>query len=132
MDRRDFDALLSVMETGKVVRCKARMFSERDLNLKVYGACNVLERMPPELLSRFLVVRFTEYTRDEFIKVSVNVLQVREGLKPEEAMLVTDLLSDHTRDVRDAVKLARLYMAGGDPERLASLFFHRSNQKTLL
>lgn len=129
MQGRDYDALLSLMETGRVVRCKSRLWADEQLATKVYGACNRTDRMPPELLSRFLVVEFKPYTREEFVRVSRHVLVVREGLSEEDAGRIAWLLADSSRDVRDCVKLARLYRSGGDPERLARLFFRRGENQ---
>jgi Holliday junction DNA helicase RuvB len=129
MQGRDYDALLSLMETGRVVRCKSRLWADEQLATKVYGACNRTDRMPPELLSRFLVVEFKPYTREEFVRVSRHVLVVREGLSEEDAGRIAGLLADSSRDVRDCVKLARLYRSGGDPVRLARLFFRRGENQ---
>jgi Holliday junction DNA helicase RuvB len=127
----DYDALLSLMETGKVVRCKMRAFSEEQLNTKVYGACNRLDRIPPELLSRFLVVEFKPYTPEEFINVSKHVLKVREGLTEEEADKIAKILVDSTRDVRDSVKAGRLLKSGASIEFIEKFFRRNSKQKTL-
>jgi Holliday junction DNA helicase RuvB len=131
MASHDYDALLSLMETGKVVRCKMRAFSEEQLNTKVYGACNRLDRIPPELLSRFLVVEFKPYTPEEFINVSKHVLKVREGLTEEEADKIAKILVDSTRDVRDSVKAGRLLKSGASIEFIEKFFRRNSKQKTL-
>jgi Holliday junction DNA helicase RuvB len=131
MASHDYDALLSLMETGKVVRCKMRAFSEEQLNTKVYGACNRLDRIPPELLSRFLVVEFKPYLPEEFINVSKHVLKVREGLTEEEADKIARLLVDSTRDVRDSVKAGRLLKSGASIEFIEKFFRRNSKQKTL-
>jgi Holliday junction DNA helicase RuvB len=131
MASHDFDALLSLMETGKVVRCKMRLWAEEQLNTKVYGACNRLDRIPPELLSRFLVVEFKPYTPEEFINVSKHVLKVREGLTEEEADKIARLLVDSTRDVRDSVKAGRLLKSGASIEFIEKFFRRNSKQKTL-
>jgi Holliday junction DNA helicase RuvB len=131
MASHDYDALLSLMETGKVVRCKMRAFSDEQLNTKVYGACNRLDRIPPELLSRFLVVEFKPYTPEEFINVSKHVLKVREGLTEEEADKIAKILVDSTRDVRDSVKAGRLLKSGASIEFIEKFFKRNSKQKTL-
>jgi len=134
MNGKDYDSLLSVMETGRVVRCKYHLWAEEQLNMKVYGACNTTDGIPQELLSRFLLIEFKPYSRQEFIDTSKHILKHREELTEQEAEMIAQLLADSTRDVRDAIKLARLYKAGGDPIKLAKLFFRKKNttQKTLL
>jgi hypothetical protein len=73
-------------------------------------------------------VEFKPYSREEFLKVAVHVLKVREGLSEEEAGLIAGLLADSTRDVRDAVKAARLYRAGASTD-LLKRFFAKGNSK---
>ncbi|MEM2352319.1 MAG: ATP-binding protein [Thermoproteota archaeon] len=122
MSSKDYDVLLSLMETGRVVRCKYNLWSEDTLSTKVYGACNRTDRIPTELLSRFLIVEFKPYTPQEFIDVSKHVLKVREGLTDEEATKLSELLVSYTRDVRDAVKAARLLKSGANLEFIAKIF----------
>jgi Holliday junction DNA helicase RuvB len=132
MQGKDYDALLSLMETGKVVRCKMGLWADEQLNTRVYGACNYLDKIPLELLSRFLVVEFKPYSREEFIQVSRHVLKVREGLTEEEAGMIARMMADLSRDVRDSVKAARLYKAGAPLDMIKSLFNRGSrNQKRL-
>jgi DNA polymerase III delta prime subunit len=132
MQGKDYDALLSLMETGKVVRCKVGLWADEQLNTRVYGACNYLDKIPPELLSRFLIVEFKPYTREEFIQVSRHVLKVREGLTEEEADMIARMMADLSRDVRDSVKAARLYKAGAPLDMIKSLFNRGNrNQKRL-
>jgi len=87
--------------------------------------------IPPELLSRFLVVEFKQYSREEFIQVSRHVLKVREGLTEEEADEIARLLVDSTRDVRDSVKAGRLLKSGASIEFIEKFFKRNSKQKTL-
>jgi Holliday junction DNA helicase RuvB len=133
MNGRDYDALLSLMETGRVVRCKFKMWDEGQLNTRVYAACNYVERIPLELLSRFLIIDFKPYTREEFIAVSKHVLKVREGLTEEEAETVANLLADRSRDVRDSIKAGRLLKAGAQLDMIKKIFNKKNQtQKTLL
>jgi Holliday junction DNA helicase RuvB len=129
---KDYDALLSLMETGKVVRCKYKLWAEEQLNTKVYAACNVLDGIPPELLSRFLTVEFKPYTREQFIAVARHVLKVREELAENEAETIANLIADYSRDVRDAVKAGRLLKAGAPIELIKKLLTKRNQGQTKL
>ncbi|MFP3138287.1 MAG: AAA family ATPase [Nitrososphaeria archaeon] len=108
--QEDLAALLSLMEGGVVVETKHRRRREGKFDTRVFAGANRLDRIPAELRSRFLILTFREYTPDEFHRIAVAVLTKREGAPQDIAELIADrLLRDlGTRDVRDAVKVARL------------------------
>jgi Holliday junction DNA helicase RuvB len=105
----DLSILLSLMQTGFICETKHNRRRSKKLNTKVMAACNRIDRLPPELLSRFVKLRFRDYSDDEFIDVSAKVLQ-REGIPMGLAVYIADqaLRKLKTRDVRDACKCARL------------------------
>ncbi|MEM2291669.1 MAG: AAA family ATPase [Nitrososphaerota archaeon] len=106
----DLSILLSLMERGFISEVKYGRRRSKTLNTKVIGACNRIDRLPPELLSRFIKLRFRDYSDDEFIDVSAKVLQQREGVPMGLAVYIADqvLRRLKTRDVRDSIKVARL------------------------
>jgi len=106
----DLAALLSLMEGGVVVETKHRRRREGKFDTRVFATANRTDRIPQELQSRFLKLTFNEYTPDEFHRITVAVLMKREGVPQDVAELIAArLLRDvGTRDVRDAVKVARL------------------------
>jgi len=111
----DLAALLSLMEGGMVVETKHRRRREGKFDVRVFATANRIERIPAELRSRFLTLTFSEYTSDEFHRITVAVLMKREGAPEDIAELIAvRLLRDvGTRDVRDAVKVARLAKSQG-------------------
>jgi len=109
MDKEDYTALLSLMETGIVKETKHGRTREMILPARVYAACNVKENLPPELLSRFqFKLNFKPYTREEFIEVSRRVLIQREGKDEELADYISEKVASLSRDVRDCIGIARL------------------------
>jgi len=98
------------MEGGVVVETKHRRRREGKFDTRVFATANRTDRIPQELQSRFLKLTFNEYTPDEFHRIAVAVLMKREGVPQDVAELIAArLLRDvGTRDVRDAVKVARL------------------------
>jgi Holliday junction DNA helicase RuvB len=105
----DLSILLSLMQTGFISETKYSRRRSKTLSTKVIAAANRIDRLPPELLSRFVKLRFRDYTDDEFIDVSAKVLQ-REGIPMGLAVYIADqvLRKLKTRDVRDSLKVARL------------------------
>jgi len=109
-DPRDLSALLTWMEEGKITVVKHLVRREEKIDkCMVVGACNSIDRLPKELLSRFMIFHFKEYSDEEFLKVVVNVLKKLENKDEEFAKYVAfKLLAMGKKDVRDAIKIARL------------------------
>ncbi|MEM3951820.1 MAG: hypothetical protein QXT92_00195 [Nitrososphaerota archaeon] len=102
--------LLSLMERGKVIETKHGKHRSIELLCSVFAGANRTDKLPPELLSRFLVLNFRPYTPEEFTEVVVSVLTLREGVPQWLSLYIAEkCLKDlYTRDPRDAVKIARL------------------------
>jgi Holliday junction DNA helicase RuvB len=103
-------ALLSLMERGIVTETKYRRHRSLTLKTTVFASANRVERIPPELLSRFLKLYFRDYTPQEFIEVTVDVLTKREKISPQVAFHIGEkvLRELGSKDVRDCVKISRL------------------------
>lgn len=106
----NLSALLSLMERGLVTETKYRRHRTIRLKTWVFASANEINRLSKELLSRFTLLRFRDYTPEEFYEVAVNVLIQREGLSQSLAPYIADKVLNvlQSRDVRDAVKCARL------------------------
>lgn len=118
MSSEDQSALLSLMETGIVARLKKGMREKTKMNTLVFATCNRPEKLPPELRSRFWKIHFREYSLEEFKRVVVGVLVKREGVSQELAEYIAERLAGRTKDVRDAVRLARLCKTEAEVDEL--------------
>ncbi|MDD5476299.1 MAG: ATP-binding protein [Syntrophales bacterium] len=108
--RKDIAVLLSLTQTGIVSETKMGKRREIRLRTKVFAASNTL-KMAPELLSRFMVLRFKPYSRDEFLLVAANLLRKTEGIDGDLAGYITERvwsLSRRFPDPRQAIRVARL------------------------
>jgi len=109
MDAADFSSLLSLMETGIVCETKYGRVRRMRLECMVAAACNSASRIPPELLSRFMKLELPPYDDRTLREVMVRVLMMREGRERGLAEAIADeLIRNGFRDVRDAVRVARL------------------------
>ncbi|APH13190.1 AAA family ATPase [Dehalococcoides mccartyi] len=108
MNAVDMAALLTMMEGGRLVRAKRGR--ELDINnpLKVIAASNRLEKLSPELRSRFAIRKLNAYGRSEFLTVVKGVLVRKEGLSNDIAEEIARKLDGRSQDVRDAIRIARL------------------------
>ena len=118
-DGRDLSALLSIMETGRISRLKKKMTELERRAVWVFAGANSDSRMPPELKSRFLRLYLHEYTSGEFKDVVCAVLIKREDIDAELARLIAQQIEPKSRDVRDAVRVAR--MSKGDRQEAERL-----------
>lgn len=107
---QDLAVLLSLMETGRISETKYGRRRVKTLTTKVIAAANKIDKLPPELLSRFIKMRFHEYTDEEFMEVATKVLEMRENISSSLAIYIADqvLRRLKSRDVRDCIKVARL------------------------
>jgi Holliday junction DNA helicase RuvB len=123
-DGRDLAALLSLMQTGIVTRLKKGMREQIVLKTWVFAAANRVDRLPQEIKSRFLIFHLREYTEEEFRKVALAILR-REGIDDSFARKVVESIIPYSRDVRDAVKVARLCKSEKDIQSLVQLMWPR-------
>jgi len=108
-DAENLSALLSLMERGFISETKYRRHRKLRLKTWVFASANRIDKIPKELLSRFLKLRFRDYTDQEFFEVSVRVLTERERISaPLAAYIADQTLNRLSRDVRDAIRVARL------------------------
>jgi hypothetical protein len=107
LSMRDASALLTVMESGRVVRLQhGRQESERRA-VWVFAAANG-EPRSAALRSRFVVCGLAPYRRDEYERAVVTALVRREGADPESARAIAHLVGARSRNVRDARSIWRL------------------------
>ena len=107
---KDIAILLSLTQTGIISETKFGKRREVKLGTKVFAASNTL-KMAPELLSRFMVLRFKPYSREEFFLVATNLLRKTEGVDEDLASYITEKvwdLSQRFPDPRQAIRVARL------------------------
>jgi Holliday junction DNA helicase RuvB len=109
-DTDNLSALLSLMERGYISETKFRRRRSLKLKCWVFASANRIEKIPPELLSRFTLLKFRDYTPDEYKEVVKVVLNKREKLPEDLALYIAEkvLYELLSRDVRDSIKVSRL------------------------
>jgi len=118
----DLSVLLTWMESQRlaVTMATKRAVVRCPTVCKVIAAANRVQRIPPELLSRFVVVYVKQYTEEESRAICLNVLVRREGVSQELATRIADAVVGKlgSRDPRDCVKVARLAKSPDDVDRI--------------
>ena len=121
MNASDMAALLTLMEGGRLVRAKRGRELDIHNPLKVIAASNRLEKLSPELRSRFAICRLNPYSRSEFLTVVKGVLIRKENLPDELSAEIARQLDGRSQDVRDAIRVARLAPQIGVPKAIQLL-----------
>lgn len=104
IERADYSALLSLMESGVVARLKKGMTEEVKVKTWVFAGVNRDDSLPAELKSRFVIRHnLPEYSKAEYEKVVTAVLTRREGVAEDTAASIAKKVASHSRDVRDAI-----------------------------
>jgi Holliday junction resolvasome RuvABC ATP-dependent DNA helicase subunit len=113
MGKEDYDVLLSLMETGRIAVLKHRMQRDERVMATVLATANYLEKIPVELLDRFLLLYVESYDSQDFVKVATRVLMERGKLGREQAEEIARLCWEYGyRSIRDVVRVANF--AQGD------------------
>lgn len=105
---KDLSSLLSWTESGRVVTSVHNKYVDIKGKGWVFAAGNSDKRLPPEFKSRFLIFHLKPYSRKDYEDIVYNLLLNREGIEPELAVFIAKKMADRSRDVRDAIKIARL------------------------
>jgi Holliday junction DNA helicase RuvB len=105
MSGEDMSILHSVMESGYISETLYKRRREAYLKLQVFATANDAGRISHALRSRFEEIHFPEYTREDFIRVSVGCLTRREGVEPNLAGYIAERAWEISKDIREAVRI---------------------------
>jgi MoxR-like ATPase len=113
MGKEDYDVLLSLMETGRIAVLKHRIQRDEKVMATVLATANYLEKIPVELLDRFLLLYVESYDSQDFVRVATRQLVERGELRREDAEVIAKLCWERGyRSIRDVVRVANF--AQGD------------------
>jgi len=120
MPMKDQTALLSLMETGILAETKFQKTRNTHLKTWVFATSNSTERMLTPLLSRFVVLRFKQYSFGSFQEVCTHILG-REGVTSDIAAAIAEAVWTKlkSKDIRDCIKIGRLAKSKEDVEWIA-------------
>jgi Holliday junction DNA helicase RuvB len=129
-DSRDLSVLLSWMESQRltITMWNKRVTVTCPSVCKVIAAANTTKGIPPELLSRFLVVKIEPYKPNEVMEICVRIIPKRSRVRDAKVVeaIARVVVESGSRDPRDCVKLARLEPKSvEDVERISSLIFKK-------
>lgn len=118
LDPNEVGILNSLLSTGWIVETKYGKAPPIQLNTKVFAAGINVQKLPADLLSRFIKLRFPAYIQAQFISICQSILP-KEGCDQETAGLIAREMwgmRQEKSDIREAVQIARL--AQGERSRV--------------
>jgi holliday junction DNA helicase RuvB len=120
MPMKDQTALLSLMETGILAETKFQKTRNTHLKTWVFATSNSTERMLTPLLSRFVVLRFKQYSFGSFQEVCTHILGC-EGIQSDISTAIAEVVWTKlkSKDIRDCIKIGRLAKTKEDVEWIA-------------
>ena len=134
MPLKDQKSLSSYTETGIVKETKYKKTREMRTNTKTFATANSTSDILQHIEDRFLVLNFSEYTKDEYIEVCRHIIPRKEDATEDEAEIIANAVWERrgSGDVRDAIAVSRL--SRGDPEKVISALdaYSESSLKSLL
>ncbi len=87
------------------------------IDMRVFAAANDIRHLRPELRSRFLKIPIRDYSPEEFVAIATGYLQ-KNGISARIATLVAEGVSRKSRDLRDAIRIAKMARTEEDAEFL--------------
>jgi holliday junction DNA helicase RuvB len=110
-------ALLEFMERQRVSMMVTGASRDEAINIRVFAAANRIERLRPELVSRFHRIVLREYTVEEFRMVARQYL-VKRGVGAHMAAAIADGVAERTRDIRDCRRIGSMSRTREDADFL--------------
>nr|MDO8081719.1 AAA family ATPase [Candidatus Freyarchaeota archaeon] len=120
-DQKDLSALLTWMESGRIIVTKHGMQGEKRGKVWVFGACNSDEKLSPELKDRFQVFYIKSYTEEQFRRIVANYLSKRMKVRRDLAAYIAERVGEYTTSVREAVRVARISKSKKDVDSNISI-----------
>ena len=124
MKAKDQAALLNAMETGII--CETKLHGktrQKSMKLWIFATGNDVDRLSKALRSRFMELHLKEYAYEEFLNIVRKLLKKRyrmdENISEKIAYAVWNVMN--SRDVRDAIKIAKLTKSSGDVDWLVNV-----------
>ena len=108
MKSEDTNPLLGLMSNGQVTQLTHGSNQSIELDTKVFAAANDFMKLPAPIRSRFSTREVPAYSIKQFVEVTTRVLEIREEVPHDVALLIATVTARHSQDVRRAVDLARL------------------------
>jgi DNA polymerase III delta prime subunit len=111
------------METGIVSETKYNRTRKTEIKTSVIATSNNIEKIIEPLQSRFFVVKLRAYTYEQFNDITIRLLTMnRYNIDEEIARASVEAVWRTSRNIRDAIKIAKMAKSVGDVDWIVTTF----------
>jgi MoxR-like ATPase len=124
MKTNDQAVLLNAMETGIISETKLKgKTRQKKMKIWIFATSNDVHRLSEPLRSRFMELHLKEYSYEEFIEIVRRLLKKRYHLdiNVSEKIAYAVWNQMNSKDLRDAVKIAKLTKSSTDVDWLVDV-----------
>jgi len=123
LGKKDQKVLLNVMETGILSDVKAKRGKsarQTHMHMSIYATSNDISNILTPLLSRFIKLNLPEYNLETFIEICQKILSRKYDKDHETIQAIVRYVWGHTKDVREAVAIAKIVDTSDEVNSIAS------------
>src|SRR5919106_480856 len=131
LNKKDQKVLLNVMETGILSDVKAKSSKsvrQTHMNLPISATSNDTSNILTPLLSRFIKLNLPEYNLETFTEICHKLLSRKYDKDHETIQAIVRHVWEHTRDVREAIAIAKIVDTSDEVKSIASTLRRYSNE----
>jgi Holliday junction DNA helicase RuvB len=124
MKNSEQDVLLNIMETGILSETKLNgKTRQKKIKLWIFATSNKAEKISQPLRSRFMELELEEYTFNEFMEIVRRILDKKYHTNATISSKIAHEVwhSMRSRDIRDAIRIAKLAASPEDVEWLVEV-----------
>ena len=131
LNKKDQKVLLNVMETGILSDVKAKSSKsarKAHMHLSIYATSNDTTNILIPLISRFIKLNLPEYGLETFIEICQKLLSRKYDKDHETIQAIVRYVWEHTRDVREAIAIAKIVDTSDEVNSIASTLRRYSDE----
>jgi replication-associated recombination protein RarA len=131
LNKNDQKVLLNIMETGILSDVKAKKNKsarQTKMHLSIFATSNDTSNILAPLLSRFIKLYLPEYSLEIFIEICQKLLSRKYDKDHETIRAVTRYVWEHSRDVREAIAIAKIADTSDEVNNIANTLSTYSNE----
>src|SRR5919106_6739865 len=135
LNKKDQKVLLNVMETGILSDVKgksSKSVRQTHMNLSIYATSNDTSNILTPLLSRFIKLNLPEYNLETFTEICHKLLSYKYDKDHEIIQAIVRHVWEHTRDIREAIAIAKIVDTSDEVKSIASTLSRYSNEITTI
>lgn len=116
----DQAVLMSLMQDQELVETKVSKTRSMHLECSIFATCNSVKKLREPLLSRFTIFHIKEYSKEEFLRVSIEQLQKKTSGDMAQ-FIAEQVWASKNHNVREVERIAELCDTEEDVRRYLAM-----------